>query len=213
MPMTPGTYEFRLFLNNGYTRAATSPTVTVNPLAPTLTSISPASARLDGAFTLTANGTGFTTASVVQWNGAPRPTTYVSATQLRASIPASDRATAGTASVTVNTPPPGGGVSSPKVFTIIPLPSLTVYPTSVTGGATVTATLADGYGGASDWLALASTSAANNSYIQWVYVGSGVSTKAWTVTMPATPGTYEFRLFLSNGYTRAATSPPVTVTP
>jgi hypothetical protein len=29
MPTTPGTYEFRLFLNNGYTRAATSPTVTV----------------------------------------------------------------------------------------------------------------------------------------------------------------------------------------
>jgi hypothetical protein len=29
--------------------------------------------------------------------------------------------------------------------------------------------------------------------------------------MPTTPGTYEFRLFLENGYTRAATSPPVTV--
>jgi hypothetical protein len=30
MPSTPGTYEFRLFLNNGYTLAATSPPVTVN---------------------------------------------------------------------------------------------------------------------------------------------------------------------------------------
>jgi hypothetical protein len=29
MPQQPGTYEFRLFLNNGFTRAATSPTVTV----------------------------------------------------------------------------------------------------------------------------------------------------------------------------------------
>ena len=29
--------------------------------------------------------------------------------------------------------------------------------------------------------------------------------------MPSTPGTYEFRLFLNNGYTRAATSPPITV--
>jgi hypothetical protein len=29
MPMTPGNYEFRLFRNGGYTRAATSPPVTV----------------------------------------------------------------------------------------------------------------------------------------------------------------------------------------
>jgi len=29
--------------------------------------------------------------------------------------------------------------------------------------------------------------------------------------MPLTPGTYEFRLFLDNGYSRAATSPPVVV--
>jgi hypothetical protein len=31
MPTTPGNYEFRLFFNNGYTRLATSPTVTVTP--------------------------------------------------------------------------------------------------------------------------------------------------------------------------------------
>jgi hypothetical protein len=31
MPSAPGQYEFRLFLNNGYTLAATSPPVTVGP--------------------------------------------------------------------------------------------------------------------------------------------------------------------------------------
>jgi hypothetical protein len=77
----------------------------------------------------------------------------------------------------------------------------------------VTTTLTNGLGGAKDWLALASTTAANTSYIQWVYIGSGVTTRTWTVTMPTTPGTYEFRLFLNNGYTRLATSPPVTVAP
>jgi hypothetical protein len=41
-------------------------------------------------------------------------------------------------------------------------------------------------------------------------VGSGVTAKTWTVTVPS-PGTYEFRLFLNNGYTRAATSPTITV--
>jgi len=50
----------------------------------------------------------------------------------------------------------------------------------------------------------------NTSYLQWTYVGAGVSTRTWTVTMPTTPGTYEFRLLLNNGFTRAATSPTVT---
>jgi hypothetical protein len=29
--------------------------------------------------------------------------------------------------------------------------------------------------------------------------------------MPATPGTYEFRFYPNNSYTRVATSPPITV--
>jgi hypothetical protein len=75
----------------------------------------------------------------------------------------------------------------------------------------VTVTLTNGLGGAGDWIALAQASATNGSYITYTYVGAGVATRTWTVTMPSTPGTYEFRLFLNNGFTRAATSPPVTV--
>ena len=72
-------------------------------------------------------------------------------------------------------------------------------------------TLTSGYGGATDWLALAQTGAPTTSYIQYTYVGANVTTRTWTVTMPNTPGTYEFRLFLNNGYTQAAASPPITV--
>jgi hypothetical protein len=42
-------------------------------------------------------------------------------------------------------------------------------------------------------------------------VGGGVTTRTWTITAPTAPGTYEFRLFLNDGFTRAATSPTVTV--
>ena len=217
MPSTPGTYEFRLFLNNGYTRAATSPPVTVvAPPSPTpvLTSLSPATVAIgDTAFTLTVTGSGFVSTSVVRWNGADRATTFINSTQLRATIAGSDRAAVGTAQVTVFNPAPGGGLSAPLAFTITQPPSLSVSATSVTPGASVTVTLINGSGGTKDWLALASTSAANSVYIQWVYVGAGVTTRTWTVTMPTTPGTYEFRLFLAGGYTRAATSPTVTVTP
>jgi hypothetical protein len=41
--------------------------------------------------------------------------------------------------------------------------------------------------------------------------GAGVTNRTWTVTMPATPGQYEFRFFLNDGYQRSATSPPVIV--
>jgi hypothetical protein len=63
---------------------------------------------------------------------------------------------------------------------------------------------------AADWLAFAPAGAANTNYLQWVYVGEGVTTRTWTVTMPPTVGTFEFRLFLNNGYTRVATSPSIT---
>ena len=70
-----------------------------------LVSISPASAYPGGAaFTLTVTGTNFGEDSEVRWNGEDRPTTYVSSTQLTASILANDIATAGTAKVTVYNP-------------------------------------------------------------------------------------------------------------
>ncbi len=215
MPATPGAYEFRLFLNNGYTRAATSPAVTVSAGingVPVLTSLSPARTSAGtAAFTLTVNGTGFATTSEVRWNGIARDTTFVSAMQLRASIDAGDVAAAGTAQMTVFSPAPGGGTSAPLTFTIAPPPALTVSTTTAAPGSSVTVTLTNGLGGLYDWLGFTTTTAPNTSYITFVYIGGGTTSRTWTVTMPSTPGTYEFRLFLNNGYVRAATSPTVTV--
>ena len=89
-----------------------------NPVA-TLTSLSPSSATAGGAgFTLTVNGSNFLESSVVRWNGSDRTTTFVNSTQVKASIPSSDIATAGTAQVTVFNPSPGGGTSNALTFTI-----------------------------------------------------------------------------------------------
>lgn len=109
-----------------------------NPV-PVLTSVSPTSALAGGPeFTLTATGTGFVTGSVVRWNGAARSTTFVSANQLTAAIPASDIASAGTAQVTVASPEPGGGTSSTIAFAIdpvAPVPAITVLdPAGVAAG-------------------------------------------------------------------------------
>jgi hypothetical protein len=68
--------------------------------------------------TLTVNGSGFVSGSAVHWNGSPRTTTFVSHSQLKASILATDIASADTASVTVVSPGPGGGTSNVVFFPI-----------------------------------------------------------------------------------------------
>jgi hypothetical protein len=113
--------------------------------------------------------------------------------------------------VTVFTPAPGGGTSNAVTFNVTGPPTLTVSTRSVAPGGLVTVTLTGGLGGSTDWIAFAATSASDMSYIQYIYVGGGATTCIWTINAPMAPGTYEFRLFLNDGYTRAATSPTVTV--
>jgi len=211
LPTTGGPYEFRLFLNNGFTRAATSPQITVVPPAPTITTMSPTAAVAGSAsINLVLNGANFTSSSVVRWNGSNRATTYFGPTQVAATIPASDLAAAGTAQVTVFAPAPGGGTSNAMTFTVGGAPALGVSATTVSPGGSVTVTLTNGLGGSLDWIAFAPTSASDAAYLQFVYVGAGVTTRTWTVTVPG-PGKYEFRLYLNNSFTRTATSPTVTV--
>jgi len=94
-----------------------------NPV-PALSGLTPASATAGGpAFTLSVTGSGFVPGySVVHWNGAPRPTTYASPTHVTASITASDIAAAGTVTVTVVNPAPGGGTSNAQTFAITAAP-------------------------------------------------------------------------------------------
>lgn len=71
------------------------------------------------SYTLRVNGYGFVKATQVLLDGVARPTTRVSAGQLDATLSASDLAVARTFQVTVSTPPPGGGTSSPVQFQVV----------------------------------------------------------------------------------------------
>jgi DNA/RNA endonuclease G (NUC1) len=118
----PGNAHITVFTPNGGSSSALI--FTINPgsnsPAPTVRYISPISCSSGSAgFTLTVTGTNFVAASVVKWNNTSLTTTYISGTQLQAALPAQDVASVGTASITVFTPPIGGGTSSVLTFTVI----------------------------------------------------------------------------------------------
>jgi len=90
--------------------------------------------------------------------------------------------------------------------------TLTVSPTNIPSGGTVTATWSGiATPTATDWLALATPGMANTSYISWRYTNGAASGSVPFAVPAIAPGTYELRLFANNGYTRLATSNPFTV--
>src|SRR5262249_43152834 len=124
-----------------------TPTGTINPVPLINQPLVPDAVAPGGAgFPLIVNGTGFVSGSVVSWNSSARATTFVSSSQLAASILVSDIATANTASVTVVNPSPGGGTSNVVFFPItVPASSIAVnrsdYATGLTPASMATADL------------------------------------------------------------------------
>ena len=88
----------------------------VDPIAPTLTSISPNFGPFHTATQVTLTGTNFTNDSVVSINGYAATATVANSTQITLNVTA-DQLAPGNNIITVNTPAPGGGTSSPQVFT------------------------------------------------------------------------------------------------
>jgi hypothetical protein len=130
---------------SGYTASAVATAaytinLATNP-APVISGMSPAFTNAGGAgFTLTVKGSGFTAGSTVYWGTSALATTYVSATQLTAQVPAADIATGGiTVAITVLTPAPGGGTSSSFQFEVDSASGSTTGPTFTSTTATVTA--------------------------------------------------------------------------
>lgn len=80
-------------------------------------SISPTKVNAGGSASLIVKGAGFVNSSTVNFNGSPLSTTYVSAVELKATIPSSDLSSTGTASITVSNP--GGPTTSAKSLKVV----------------------------------------------------------------------------------------------
>lgn len=123
---TAGTASISVFNpapGGGTSSIQTFTTTTAPAPVPVLTSLSTNNTPAGSAsFTLTASGSNFTNGSAIKWNGVSLTTTYISTTQLSSTITASLIDTAGTATVTIFTPAPGGGTSIGLTFTITAAP-------------------------------------------------------------------------------------------
>jgi hypothetical protein len=110
---SPGSANITVTTSGGTSASAV---FTINPPLPTISNISPNSVSAGGAgFTLTVNGTNYISGSSVQWNATALSTTFVSATQVTASVPASLIASPGSANITVTTT---AGTSAPATLTV-----------------------------------------------------------------------------------------------
>ena len=124
-------------------------TSTENPVPLINQPLVPDATRPGGAgFSLTVNGTGFVSGSVVKWNGSTRATTVVGRSQLKATIFSTDIAKAGTAWVKVANPSPGGGTSNLVFFEITrPTSSVALSASSVHAGSNPTSAAVGDFNG------------------------------------------------------------------
>jgi hypothetical protein len=192
---------------------STAQTFTVNAPVPTVTSINPTTLYAGSPdITLTVDGTNFLPNSSVQLAGASRTTVFVSSTQITASIPAADLASAATPAITVFNPAPQGGTSNSIPLSITTRPpnqpptANAGFDQTVTVGSTVNL---NGYG----------SSDTNGSHLsfQWTLSSRPAGSTA-ALSNASTPapsfvadvaGNYSVQLVVNDGTT---SSSPATVT-
>jgi hypothetical protein len=99
-----------------------------------------------------------------------------------------------------------GTSNSITVLPLVAAPLLTVTPSSVVSGQTVTATVSNPTGNSHDWIGLYRTDASASGWLGWKYIGDRLVFDA-----PSLPGTYELRLFSDDSYLLLSRSDRFTV--
>jgi chitinase len=242
-PTTPGMYVFRFFENYGYTKLAQSvavivqsqPTLTINDVSLTegnsgtktatfTVTLAPASTQTVTVTYATANGTATAGSDYVTRTGTLTFAPGITAQSIAITVNG-DTAAEGDETLLVNLTNvvnadlgDAQGIGTLINDDAVPSPSLGVSATTVSPGAPIVVTVSNGPGGQLDWVALAQSTAPDDSYVTWKYLndsqgvpGVGVTNATLTFNAPAAPGIYVFRLFAGYGFNKVATSVAVTV--
>ena len=228
---SPGTFEVRFFSNNTYTRLATSSPVTVTATGPGA-SVTPTAATVQAGTSIgfvVAGGPASATDWVALYRTGTPDTAYLAWQFLNGMMTAPP---AGMSAAALHLPAPtvagtyeirffSNGtytrLATSSAVTVIVTASVTITTPTVTA-ALIKFVVAGGPANATDWAALYSTSSTDLGYIAWQYLNGTMTAPTTGSTgatlwfpAPATPGTYEVRLFNNNTFNRLATSGPVTV--
>ncbi len=102
----------------------------------------------------------------------------------------------------------------------VPQPAVNVASTSVTPGAPIGFTVVNGPANPTDWVSISAVSAADNVFLDWMYLNGqktapagGTASATLQFTAPTAQGTYNIRFFSNNTFTRLALSATITVGP
>src|ERR1017187_6419374 len=174
--------------------------------SPSISGLNPGSSTASGPmFTIAVNGSGFVAGSIVQWNGSALPTTYVSGTQLTASVSANLIAGQRTASVTVLNP--GGILSNAVTFTIsAAAPAIsTLSPSSATANGPAFTMTINGSG-----FLVGSTVQWNGSALSTTYFSGAQLTAAVPANLIAIQGKASVRVLNPGGTTSSAVTFTIT---
>ncbi|MBV9742822.1 MAG: hypothetical protein JO099_03595, partial [Acidobacteriia bacterium] len=178
------------------------------PPALVISSLSPSSVVAGSStFTLTVNGSGFLSSSVVQWNGSPLSTTYVSGTQLMASVPANLIASQATASITVGDPTGQNSNVVSLAIGIAPVVISSLSPNSVGAGSAGFTLTVNGSGFAANAVVVW-----NGSPLVTAFVNSNQLTASVPANLIATQGSASLAVenpggMTSNGGTFSISAP------
>ncbi|HEY7898449.1 MAG TPA: IPT/TIG domain-containing protein [Gemmatimonadaceae bacterium] len=189
--------------------STTSPSGSGSPNpAPSISSVSPSQAAAGSpAQTVTVNGSGFVQASTVTFGGTARATTFVSASQLTASLAAADLATAGTYPIAVTNPSPGGGTSAQTNFVVSGALALSSFsPATSTTGLDSLVLAINGSGFASSAVVMV-----NGVAVPSTFVGATQLLAVLKSNVLQTPGTLAINVSNAGG-TGASASATFTVT-
>ena len=118
--------------NNDFLIVVTHPVPVISSISPDMYSVG------EPEFDLAVYGSDFVPCSIVGVDGADRVTTYVSPTEVHATVLASDISSLGTRSITVFNPLPGGGESNTATLTVhSPAPVFSLHPLLIDFGSSL----------------------------------------------------------------------------
>jgi len=179
--------------------------------APSVAAITPTTGSAEIPVLVTIRGSGFLAGATVTLDAVATDVTVIDGTTITAMTPVHGP---GTVDVVVTNPAGHSGRLTGGFTYISHRYTITSSTSTVVTGGQLSVSWTVPVGGAFDWVGLFHVGEPSTNYESgWWQYTDGAPSGTVTLQAPTTPGQYEFRYLLNDGYVDAVRSSPVTVTP